>query len=82
MVRGVICASGKKTFGAFVEEGIKINQKVYQRDIIEAIVLPWDQKYFGNENWTLQQDSARVCKAKKTQEWCRANFPDMTSSEE
>ncbi|GFV63825.1 uncharacterized protein TNCV_2278291 [Trichonephila clavipes] len=66
----------------FGEVGIKINQKVYRRDIIEALVLPWDQKQFRNSNWTLQQDSATVCKAKKAQKWCKANCPDMISSEE
>ncbi|GFS57501.1 DDE_3 domain-containing protein [Trichonephila clavipes] len=28
------------------------------------------------------RNSASVCKAKKTQEWCKASFPDMISSEE
>ncbi|GFV45940.1 hypothetical protein TNCV_1977761 [Trichonephila clavipes] len=32
--------------------------------------------------WTFQQCSALVHKAKKTQEWCKASFPDMISSEE
>ncbi|GFU99926.1 uncharacterized protein TNCV_1257751 [Trichonephila clavipes] len=63
MVWGGICASSKTPLD-FVEEGVKIIQKVYQRDIIEAVVLPWDQKHFGKSNWTLQQDSAPVCKAK------------------
>ncbi|GFU18362.1 DDE_3 domain-containing protein [Trichonephila clavipes] len=47
MVWGRICARGKTSL-VFVEEGVKINEKVYQRDIIEAAVLPWDQKQFGN----------------------------------
>ncbi|GFV56584.1 uncharacterized protein TNCV_1803931 [Trichonephila clavipes] len=58
----------QKAPSIFVEEGVKINQKVYRRDIIEAVVLPWDQKHFGNSNWTLLQNSAPVCKAKKIQE--------------
>ncbi|GFW96735.1 DDE_3 domain-containing protein [Trichonephila clavipes] len=81
MVWGGICASGK-TPSVFVEEGVEIYQKVYRRDIIEAVVLPWDQKHFGNSNWTLQQDSAPVCKVKQLLEWCKRNFPDMISSEE
>ncbi|GFV12732.1 uncharacterized protein TNCV_1367021 [Trichonephila clavipes] len=63
MVWGGICASGKTTL-IFVDEGVKINQKVHWRDIIEAVVL-WNKKHFGNAKWTLQQDSAPVCKAKK-----------------
>ncbi|GFX05551.1 uncharacterized protein TNCV_3434551 [Trichonephila clavipes] len=61
------CSSGKAPL-VFVEEGVKVDQKMYQRDIIEAVVLSWYQKYFGNANWTLQQDCAPVYKAKKTQE--------------
>ncbi|GFX05130.1 uncharacterized protein TNCV_1957861, partial [Trichonephila clavipes] len=46
------------------------------------VVLPWEQKHFGNANWTFQQDSTPAHKVKKTQEWCKANFPYMISSEE
>ncbi|GFW48292.1 uncharacterized protein TNCV_1108551 [Trichonephila clavipes] len=70
MVWSGICASGKTPL-VFVEQGAKINQKVYRRDIIETVVLPCDQKHFGNANWMLQQDSAPICKAKKAQEWCK-----------
>ncbi|GFW32533.1 DDE_3 domain-containing protein [Trichonephila clavipes] len=48
-----ISASGKTPL-VFVEEGVKINQKVYQRYILEAVVLPWAQKHFGKTNWTFQ----------------------------
>lgn len=54
---GGICASGK-TPHFFVDEGVKINQKVYQRDILETAVLPWARKHYGNVNWNCQQDSA------------------------
>ncbi|GFV63127.1 uncharacterized protein TNCV_1345861 [Trichonephila clavipes] len=80
LVWGRICASGKTPL-VLGEEGVKINQKVYRRDIIEAVVLPWDQMNFGNSNWTLQQDSTPVYKAKKAQEWSKVNFPDVISSE-
>ncbi|GFY24847.1 uncharacterized protein TNCV_2690381 [Trichonephila clavipes] len=39
-----------KTPLGFVEEGVKINQKVYQRDILKIVVLPWAQKRLGNAN--------------------------------
>ncbi|GFY25615.1 uncharacterized protein TNCV_2487351 [Trichonephila clavipes] len=81
MVWGGICASGKTTL-VFVEEGVKTNQKVYQRDITEDVVLPWDQKYFANANWMLQQLSALVCKAITTQVWYKVNFLDVISYEE
>ncbi|GFT54004.1 DDE_3 domain-containing protein [Trichonephila clavipes] len=81
MVWGGIYARGKTPLD-FVEEGVKINQKVYQRDILEAAVLPFAQRHFKNANWTLQQNSALAHMAKKTQKFCKTNFPDMISSEE
>ncbi|GFU10185.1 uncharacterized protein TNCV_3449671 [Trichonephila clavipes] len=57
--RPEICASGKTPL-VFMEEVVKINQKVYRRDIIEAVVLPWDKTHFGNTSWTIQQDFVPV----------------------
>ncbi|GFU89015.1 transposable element Tcb1 transposase [Trichonephila clavipes] len=70
MVWGEICASGKTHLDLV---GVKINQKVYQRDILGAVVLPWVQKHLGNTNWMLQQDSAPARNARKTQERCKGN---------
>ncbi|CAD5209656.1 unnamed protein product [Bursaphelenchus okinawaensis] len=67
MVWASICASGKISL-IFVDEGVKINKKVYQRDILEAVVLPWSREHFKNTKWTFQQDSAAAHKAKTTQE--------------
>jgi len=81
MVWGGICATGKTPL-VFVDQGVKINQEVYRRDILEAVVQPWAQQHFGNVNWTFQQDSAPAHKAVATQEWCRTHFPDFISSAE
>ncbi|GBN10608.1 hypothetical protein AVEN_232511-1 [Araneus ventricosus] len=81
MVWGRICASGKTPL-VFVDEGVKISHKVFSRDILEAVVLPWAKKHFGNANWTFQQDSTPAHKAKKAQDWCKAHFSDMISSAE
>ncbi|GFV25152.1 uncharacterized protein TNCV_592181 [Trichonephila clavipes] len=81
MVWGGIMASGETPMG-FAEEDAQIYQKVYQSDILEAVLLPWAQTHLGNAKWTFQQDSALAHKAKKTQERCKTNFPDMISSEE
>ncbi|GFS71204.1 DDE_3 domain-containing protein [Trichonephila clavipes] len=71
-----------KTPLVFVEEGVKIDQKVYHRDTLEAAALSWTQKHLGNANWTFQIVSALAHKTKKTQKRCKANFPGMISSEE
>lgn len=81
MVWAGICASGKTPL-IFVDEGVKINQEVYRRDILEARLLPWANAHFGQQHWTFQQDSAPAHKAKTTQEWCRVHFPDFISSQE
>lgn len=81
MVWAGICASGKTPL-VFVDQGVKINQQVYQRDILLDVVLPWSQQHFGDTEWTFQQDSAPAHRAKMVQEWCRAHFPQFIKSTE
>lgn len=81
MVWAGVCASGKTPL-VFVEQGVKINKDVYVRDILQAVVLPWAQQHFGDQKWTLQQDSAPAHRAKTTQEWCKTNFPSFISAAE
>lgn len=81
MVWGGICSTGKTPL-VFVDAGVKINQEIYRRDILEAVLLPWAKKHFGNASWTFQQDSAPAHRAKKTQEWCESHFSDFITSHE
>ncbi|UYV81412.1 hypothetical protein LAZ67_20001115 [Cordylochernes scorpioides] len=71
-----------KTFLIFGDQGVRINQEVYRRDILEAVVLPWAQQHYSDANWTFQQDSVPAHKTKLTQDWCRAHFTDLITSAE
>ena len=55
MVWAGICATGKTPL-VFFEKGVKISAKVYQDQILRGILEPWARQYFGNQEWTLQQD--------------------------
>ncbi|GFV80329.1 hypothetical protein TNCV_4957321 [Trichonephila clavipes] len=57
--------------------------KVYNGTVKNKLLFSTikDQKH-SKFKLTLQQDSVPVCKVKKAQVWCKANFPDMISSEE
>ena len=58
---------------------MKLNTNVYIKDIW----IPASQamkKHFANEN-TFQQDGALSHTSRKTQAWCRANFPNFWSKE-
>jgi inhibitor of nuclear factor kappa-B kinase subunit alpha len=81
MVWAGVTSNGKTPL-IFVEEGVKINQKIYQEQILESKLLPWAQGHFKEENWAFQQDSAPAHKARITQDWISANFPDFISSQE
>lgn len=81
MLSAGIRATGKTPL-VFVEKGVKINQEVYRRDILEAVVLPWSRQHFGDGEWTFQQDSAPAHKAKLTHQWCRDHFPSFISATE
>ena len=81
MVWAGATASGRTQL-AFIPEGVKVNQLVYQETILEEVLKLWAESHFGNASWTFQQDSAPAHKANATQKWRRTHFPDFISSEE
>ena len=74
MVCAGICAS-EKTPLIFVEPGVKLNADVYQRDILEAVVLSWSQQHFES-NKTFQHRS------RTTQHWISTHFPGFITPQE
>jgi transposase len=71
-----------KTPLIFIDEGVKVNQEIYQTQILECQMLPWAQKHFGDEQLMFQQDSAPAHKARNTQQWIDDNFPDFISTKD
>ena len=49
MVWAGICATGKTPL-VFVDQGVKINQNVYRRDILGAVVVRWARRHFDDNN--------------------------------
>ncbi|CAD6185816.1 unnamed protein product [Caenorhabditis auriculariae] len=67
-----------KTPLIFVDPGVKVNQVYYRETILKLGVLPWANSHYGNRPCTFQQDGAPAHRAKRTQEWYRANFPSSS----
>ncbi|GFT87730.1 uncharacterized protein TNCV_4000831 [Trichonephila clavipes] len=67
MIWGGICVSGKTPLD-FGEDGVKINKKMYRRDIIEDIVQPWAPKAF--RKFRLDA-STRLCTSLQSQKGTR-----------
>lgn len=81
MVWTGICQNGKLPL-KFVDKGVKIDQEYYKNEILETTLLHNIGSLYPDGQWTFQQDSAPAHKAKKVQEWLRANCPNFISSEE
>lgn len=77
--RGIFVSS--MTPPVFVEQRVKNDEEVNQRDSVENMVHPWTQQDFGDAEWTYQQDSAPVHRAETTQE-CKVHFLGFITSAE
>ena len=64
----------------FVKEGAKVNTNVYIDDILTPALCEM-KKHFKNDKFTFQQDGAPSHTSNRTQEWCRANFPNFWSKD-
>ena len=53
MVLSRICAIDKTNL-VFVSEGVKIDQSVFHRYIVDTVVVPWARRHFGRQQWIVQ----------------------------
>ena len=73
MMLGVVGSDGKKMPPFFFDQGLKINQKVYE-NVLKTVVKPWLDATYPHTAYVFQQDSAPAHKAKKTQDWCKEHL--------
>ena len=74
MVWAGVCASGKTPL-VFVEQGVKISKDVYVRDILQAVVLPWAQQHFGDQNGPCNKTLHQPIERKLPRSGARPIFP-------
>ncbi|CAF4604159.1 unnamed protein product [Rotaria socialis] len=79
MVWGAVSYNGKIPL-KFIEQGVKINAKHYQNEILRSTLMPNISTLYSDNQWIFQQDSAPAHKAKSTQQWLVDNCPDFISS--
>ncbi len=80
MVWAGVTSDGKTPL-VFIDQGVKINQKTYQKTLHDK-VLPWTRSHFGRRPWTFQQDSAPAHRAQSTQNWLRDHVPDFITAKQ
>lgn len=66
-----------KTKLVFIQKEVKIKAEIYEKQILENVVIPWAQENVKDMDWTFQQDWAPAHGAKKILEWCETNLPDL-----
>jgi transposase len=81
MVWGAVSHNGKLPL-IFIEKGVKINSRYYQKEILDGHLKDEALRLYPNRNWIFQQDSAPAHKANINQAWCKANCPDFISAQE
>lgn len=81
MVWAAVTATGRSPL-VFIDQGVKINQQIYRKNILNDALLPWARKQFGRNHWTFQQDSAPSHKARETQIFLQENVPSFISSQQ
>ena len=76
VVWGGISANGKTPL-LFIDSKVKINQAVYQQQVLQPFRDHWAPALFPDGNWIFQQDSAPAHRGRASQMFCERHFPDF-----
>ena len=64
----------------FFQKGLRINSKTYLT-VLQDVVKPWMDHVAAAHHYSFQQDGAPAHNAKMTQDWLKANVPEMWEKE-
>lgn len=81
MVWAAVTANGRSPL-VFIDQGVKVNQQVYQQKVLNDALVPWAHNQFGGNRWTFQQDSAPSHRARLTQQFLQHHVPQFISSQQ
>ena len=76
MFFGVIASTGEVGPPVWFPQGFRLAAADYI-DMLETTVIPWMREVAGNQPWVFQQDSAPAHRAKRTQDFLRAQGVDF-----
>ncbi len=76
MVLGVISNKGDVMPPHIFAKGLKINTDEYLK-VMEDVVKPWMDQVAAGCRYVFQQDGAPAHNSKRTQEWLKANLPEV-----
>jgi hypothetical protein len=75
MVWGAISRKGRLPL-VFIDRGVKINTEYYKKEVLQRILLPEAQKFYGDKYYCFQQDGAPHT-ANIVQRWFEDNLTDF-----
>jgi hypothetical protein len=80
MVLGVVSNEGDVMPPHIFAKGLKINTDEYLK-VMEDVVKPWMDQVATGRHYIFQQDGAPAHNSKRTQEWLKANLPEVWEKE-
>jgi len=69
-------------FHVICVKGVKTGARMYEENVLQAVVKPLNTTLFNGHKWVSQQESFPAQKIKTTQEWLRRHIPAFISAED